>query len=261
MVHLPTDIAPLIFLYISFVVFIAFFIRSLVGFGGALISIPLLALVFDVSVVVPVEAVFEVIVSLLLLPTVRKKIIWNDVLLLFIGSAIGTILGSAALQNTPPILLKKLLGLFTLLMAFYLLHTYRSRDNRKDRYEGYQSKSFFNSVWGIIAGFAGGTLGGLFGQSGPPYTIYLSYQNKGKDYLRATLIAVFALDYAWRIGFFSLTDLINATQINLVLILFPAFIIGTLSGAIAHRYVSAKYFEYAIVVILLLSGISNLLAV
>ncbi|MEZ4675889.1 MAG: hypothetical protein R2932_16815 [Caldilineaceae bacterium] len=42
-------------------------ILSMTGFGSALISIPLLALLFDLKVVVPLEAILEVAISVLLL--------------------------------------------------------------------------------------------------------------------------------------------------------------------------------------------------
>jgi len=50
----------------SLIIFVAFFIRSLTGFGSALVSIPILALLFDLRFAVPMEALFEVGISILL---------------------------------------------------------------------------------------------------------------------------------------------------------------------------------------------------
>ena len=56
----------------SLIIFVAFFIRSLTGFGSALVSIPLLALLFDLKFAVPLEALFEVGISILLMRKVYK---------------------------------------------------------------------------------------------------------------------------------------------------------------------------------------------
>jgi len=58
----------------SLIIFVAFFIRSLTGFGSALVSIPLLALLFDLKFAVPLEALFEVGLSILLLSKVYNSI-------------------------------------------------------------------------------------------------------------------------------------------------------------------------------------------
>jgi uncharacterized membrane protein YfcA len=56
------------------IIFVAFFIRSLSGIGSALLSIPLLALFFDLKFVVPLEALFEVGFSLILIKKIYKDI-------------------------------------------------------------------------------------------------------------------------------------------------------------------------------------------
>ena len=55
------------------IVLFAFFFRSFSGFGGALLSIPLLALFFPLKFIVPVESVLEVALSLLLVPAAIRK--------------------------------------------------------------------------------------------------------------------------------------------------------------------------------------------
>lgn len=58
----------------SMIIFVAFFIRSLTGCGNALVSIPLLALLFDLKFVVLLKVLFEIRVSLLLLSKVCTSI-------------------------------------------------------------------------------------------------------------------------------------------------------------------------------------------
>ena len=58
----------------SLIVFVAFFVRSLTGFGSALVSIPFLALLFDLKFAVPMEAILEVGLSAMLMSRVYKSI-------------------------------------------------------------------------------------------------------------------------------------------------------------------------------------------
>ncbi len=100
--------------YGSVVVFLAFFVRSMTGFGSALISIPLLALVFDLKTVVPLEALLEVAISLLLLRTVYHEIDRRTVLPMMVGVALGSLLGVFGLSTvdavTVPPLIRGRLG-------------------------------------------------------------------------------------------------------------------------------------------------------
>ena len=73
----------------SLIIFIAFFIRSLTGFGSALIGIPLLAMIFDLKFAVPLEALLEMGLSALLLQKIFKSINKSVIFPLIVGAIIG----------------------------------------------------------------------------------------------------------------------------------------------------------------------------
>ncbi len=228
----------------SLIIFFAFMIRALTGFGSALISVPLLALLFDLKFVVPLESVLEVGFTVLLIAKVYPKIHKSTLLPMIGGAVAGTLLGTYFLRTLGDPLLKKALGAFVILFALYFM--------REDRREKERNLS---AHWGILAGAGGGTLGGLFGTSGPPFVAYLAYRLKEKEVVRASLIGMFAVDYAWRTGVFAFSGLITADLLFFALYLAPALILGTILGHKIHVRITEGQFRKMVAGILLVSGI------
>jgi uncharacterized membrane protein YfcA len=228
----------------SLIIFLAFLNRALTGFGSALISVPLLALLFDLKFVVPLESVLEVGFTVLLISKVSPKIHKNTLLPLIGGAVLGTLLGTYFLRTLGNPLLKRGLGAFILLFALYYM-----REGRRGRERN------LSAHWGILAGAGGGILGGLFGTSGPPYVAYLAYKLKEKDVLRASLIGIFAVDYSWRTLVFAFSGLLTADLLFFCLCLIPALVLGTILGHKIHVRVTEGQFRKIVAGILFISGI------
>ena len=171
------------------IVLFAFFFRSFSGFGGALLSIPLLALFFPLKFIVPVESVLEVALSLLLVPAAIRKVDRANLLRLLAGAVPGSLLGVYFLDTLGGRHLEMILGIVIIGVALSLL--------RKT-----PSSAPLSNRWAFPAGIVGGILGGLFGTSGPAYVAYLSSRCLGKEAFRATLIVLFAVEYTWRLGWY-----------------------------------------------------------
>lgn len=223
------------------IVLFAFFFRSLTGFGGALLSIPLLALLFPLKFIVPVESVLEVALSILLVPGAIRKVDRANLLRLLGGAVPGSLVGVSLLAfwaNRP---MEIVLGAAVIGVGlFFLLHT--------------PSRAVVSSRWGPAAGFAGGLLGGMFGTSGPAYVAFLSSQALDKAAFRATLIVLFAVEYAWRLGLYAHQGLLDIEGLRWALSLLPALVAATLLGHFVHLRVGEKVFRRWVAVFLLVSG-------
>ena len=125
-----------------------------------MISIPLLALFFDLKIVVPLEAILEVAISILLLRVVYRDIDRQSVLPMMVGVALGSFIGVYGLTTIETPVLKRLLGIAIIGYALYLLI-----DQRTPSYQP------ANKGWGFAAGLGGGIIGGTVGPSGPPYVM------------------------------------------------------------------------------------------
>jgi uncharacterized membrane protein YfcA len=222
----------------------AFLTRALTGFGSALISVPLLALLFDLKFVVPLESVLEVGFTVLLIFKVYPKIHRPTLLPMIGGAVLGTLLGTYFLRTLGDVYLKRALGAFILLFAIYFWKEDREERSRK-----------ISTNWGILAGAGGGVLGGLFGTSGPPFVTYLAYKLKEKEVVRASLIGMFSVDYSWRTLVFAYSGLISIDLLFSALYLTPALILGTILGHKIHVRISEGQFRKIAAGILLVSGI------
>ncbi len=238
----------LLLTYGSAVVFVAFFIRAMTGFGSALISIPLLALVMDLKVIVPLEAILEVAISVLLLRAVYRDIDRQTVLPMMAGVALGALLGVYGLTTIEAPLLKRIFGVAIMSYALYLLVPRQVADNLST-----------SKRWGFTAGLGGGIIGGTVGPSGPPYVIYLSYRLHDKSVLRATLVALFAFDGLWRIGVFTATGILTPEIWWGALTVLPALTVGTLLGHRAHFNISQTRFMQLVAAVLGVAGLLLLL--
>ena len=71
---------------------------------------------------------------------------------------------------------------------------------------------------------------------------------------RATLIAIFAIEYGWRLALFFYRGLLGAEQLEFALWLAPAVVVATLLGQVVHLRVSERLFRLAVAALLLVAG-------
>ena len=223
------------------IVLFAFFFRSFSGFGGALLSIPLLALLFPLKFIVPVESVLEVALSMLLMPGAIGKADRANLLRLLAGAVPGSLAGVFLLASWANRPMEIILGAAVIGVGLFFL---RNRPSR----------AVVSSRWGLAAGVAGGLLGGMFGTSGPAYVAFLSSQALDKAAFRATLIVLFAVEYAWRLGLYAHQGLLDFQGLQLALSLLPALVAATLLGHFVHLRVGEKVFRRWVAIFLLVSG-------
>lgn len=223
------------------IILFAFFFRSFSGFGGALLSIPLLALLFPLKFIVPVESCLEVALSILLVPGAIRKVDRANLLRLLAGAVPGSLVGVFLLASWANRHMEMILGVAVIGVGLFFLRNMPSR-------------AVVSSRWGLAAGLAGGLLGGMFGTSGPAYVAFLSSQALDKRAFRATLIVLFAVEYAWRLGLYAQQGLLEYQGLQLALTLLPALVAATLLGHFVHLRVGERVFRRWVAVFLLLSG-------
>ncbi|MFT4691174.1 MAG: sulfite exporter TauE/SafE family protein [Verrucomicrobiia bacterium] len=231
-------------IYASLIILVAFFIRALTGFGAGLIATPVLALMYPLKFVVPLQLLFEVGISAILLPKVWKEIDWKHTVHLLTGLFIGNMAGAMVLVTVGDSILKTVLAVVVLLFAGYLAWTAE------------QPAPWNIPVkWGFFFGVVGGVFGGSLGMSGPLVVLYLSQQFTRKETLRATLIGVFAFASVWTAGAHWFNGLYTQETLKLGLWLVPAFLIGTWAGHWAHFRTSDVLFRRLIAGILFAAGL------
>ncbi len=223
---------------------VAYFIRGISGFGSGLVSVPLLALVFPLSIVVPSILLLDFTASLVLGGVNFKQVRWDEVKPLVPFGMVGVVLGTTLLVNLPRQPLLIVLGVFILVFAL------RSLLNL-------QGDKLVSRKWAAPASLTGGTVGGMFGTGGPPYVIYLQHRLRDKGEMRATLSGVFFLEGLFRIGSFIAAGLLIQAQVwHGFLFGLPIALAGLCFGSHVHTGLSQLQMTRVIGVLLLLSGVS-----
>ena len=105
--------------YAALVLFVAYLVRGVVGFGSGLISVPLLALRFPVTVVVPLVVCLDYIGSASQGLRNREHIAWREQLPLIPFTLLGVGLGLFLLKMMTASVLARTLGGFVIAFAIY----------------------------------------------------------------------------------------------------------------------------------------------
>ena len=118
---MPEDLSLTSLLFAALVVFCAYFVRGIAGFGSGLVAIPLLALIFPLTLVVPVVVLLDYIGSAGQGFKNRQLIVWRNLLPLAPFTVAGILLALVLLNSLDPATLRLSLGAFVIIYAIYHL--------------------------------------------------------------------------------------------------------------------------------------------
>lgn len=210
--------------------------------------VPIMLLFLDMKLVVPTSATLTMLCGFILIATFQtRKWIRKDVLpTLISGAIIGIVIGTYMLASFKSDILKKLFGVFIIAYALKMLFWNKAN--------GKEPKNYI----GIIAGFFGGVLGGLFSTGGPPVVIYLNKKTCDRRIFRATIIFYFLVINSWQFAVYCYTGLITTDVLKFILYLLPAFVAGNLIGAFLHIKINDVLFNRIVAIVLLITGTSIL---
>lgn len=160
------------------VIFFATFIRSVFGFGEALIAVPLLALLIPVEEAVPLATLISITVALIVVIQDWNKVHLRSALALVLATMFGIPLGLLLLTTVDEGIVKAILAVCIIGFASYCLGVRGTVELKNDKL-----------AW--LFGFVAGILGGAYGMNGPPLVIYGSLRRWSPQNFRATLQGYF----------------------------------------------------------------------
>lgn len=211
------------------IVFFAFVIFGLTGFGSSITAMPFLALLFPLHFAVPFMLLLDLTAALLICVQ-HKSAVDRVEFLRFIPSTLaGVAIGLTLFVYAPVHALQLGLGIYVLASAIRGL--FFPARNLKPIAVG----------WSGPMGVAGGTFTALFGTGGPFYVAYLTGRLKEKASLRATMSALVALNGITRLvllftsGFYGQKNLLLLAGIML-----PCALVGLYVGSHLHWRLSSK---------------------
>lgn len=231
----------------SIIVFLAFFVRGISGFGSATIAIPLLAHFIALKVAVPLLLIHDLLSTLATVSIDRRAIDKSEIIALLPPSIVGVIIGVTLLVTVPAQPLLATLGVLVIVFGIRTLINPQG-DKRISR------------LWSIPAGLAGGALGGAFGSgAATPYMIYLTHRLADKSRVRGTFSGFAIFDYTFRVIIFAVTGLLLSGDLYVLLaVTLPAMMLGLYLGNKLHGRISTGQAYKVIGALLVVSGLSLL---
>lgn len=228
------------------VVILAYIVLAVGGFGSGLLSIPLLALLLPVKLVIPVVLVVDFVATLSTGLRFWRDVAFDEIKPLVPTMLLGLFGGVALLVWLPARLVLLALGLFILgYGAYSLFHHARPRTCSK--------------VWSIPAGLLGGVISGMFGMGGPIYVIYLTRRIVDPLRLRVSFSVVFSINAAARLLLFLFSGLLMQQDVWIgVACLLPFMVLGLAIGHHIHLKLTAAQVARLVSLLLVATGVSVL---
>lgn len=164
--------------FVPGVLFLATLIRSALGFGEALIAVPLLALLIPIDVAAPVAVMASITVALIVVAQDWHMVEARSAARLVVPTMPGIPLGLMLLKaGAEPVVKGALAGLIIAFSAYSLL--------------GGTQRHWRDDTFAWLFGFTAGVLGGAYGMNGPPLALYGSLRGWSPQQFRATLQGYF----------------------------------------------------------------------
>ncbi len=206
-----------------FVFFAAGLTQGLIGFGFALVAVPILGLVASPQLVVPAVIIGGTISNFIVLFHVWRWVHLSQIWPLIIAGSVAAPFGAYLLDILSADVLRIIIGVAVLLFTITSIQGFRKRIR--------------NEKFAMVpVGLASGLLGGSIATSGPPVVLFLANQGLEKETFRANLIAYFSVLNVVTLAALSVEGVITASTMGFALISMPGMAIGALTGvALAGR--------------------------
>jgi len=224
------------------IIFCATFVSATFGFGTALISMPLMALVIDIKTATPLAGMLGASVSILILLTHWRNVHFASAWRLLVAAFFGIILGVYLLNTGSNYWLKLMLACVLILFSLYKLTSTKFPTLKTDR------SSF-------LFGFIAGILGGAFHMNGPPVIVYGTLRHWTPSQFRATLQSFFLPAGLLALAGQYKTGLWTGEVMTLYLYALPLVCINVLIGNRLHIRIPEGHFDKYIYLILAAIGV------
>jgi uncharacterized membrane protein YfcA len=228
-------------LQILAVLFLATFIRSALGFGEALIAVPLLALLLPIQVAAPLAVLVSITVALVVVIQDWRNVHVRSAGWLVLSTLIGIPLGLLLLKTVPESIVKGILGAFIIAFALY------SFAGRKPELHSDRLAPIF--------GFTAGILGGAYGMNGPPLVVYGVLRRWQPAQFRATLQGYFLIASIVGMAGYALTGLWTGAVSRYFVLSLPLALVAIFLGHAVHRRLSSARFLLCVNLGLIVIGV------
>jgi uncharacterized membrane protein YfcA len=229
--------------FVVAVFFCATLVRSALGFGEALIAVPLIAFVLPVDIAAPVAVLVSITVAIVVLAQDWQHVNVRSAMWLVGFTLLGIPFGLLLLRTVPEPIVKGALGLLVAAFAALSLRRRSACQLHDDRF-----------AW--VFGMSAGVLGGAYGMNGPPLVLYGSLRQWPPERFRATLQGYFLpASIVGMIGYWA-AGLWTARVNHYYLLSLPAVLLAIPIGRLINTRLDTRRFLAVVDAGLFVSGAS-----
>jgi uncharacterized protein len=223
------------------ILFIATLVHASLGFGTALVAMPLLVLVLGLYTATPLVALVVVITISVLLIREWRHMEVRSAWQLLAASVFGIPIGLLLLRAAPDYLVKSILGV--VLIAYSVYNLTRPRLPKISR-----------GPLVYVFGFLAGVLGGAYNTNGPPVVLYGALSRWSPAQFRATVQGYFLPTAVLVCAGHAAAGLWSTEVFKLFAFAVPVVLIGNLAGIRLARRIPAERFTQILYAVLIALG-------
>ena len=227
------------------VVLVTHFLEGITGFGCTVLALPFCVVLVGVKTAVPVLTALSLILSSYIVIIDYKNIVWKSYIKIVSFVGLGLPIGMLLFSFLPEEILKKILGVFMILVAargIYFAFNERAK-----------VKEIGNRMLNFIL-FLGGIIHGAFSAGGPFVVIFATQELKNKSNFRATLSTLWVT-----LNSIIIIKIATSGAFTPVVMKFfgwsvPFLLAGMLLGNWAHKRIEDRVFTKVVFLVLLVAG-------
>ena len=231
------------YLLVALVVSAGAVAQAVSGFGFALLTVPLLAVLLGPKTAVVTDNVVGIaLVSLMVLRN-RHGIERRTVVLVSVAAILAMPLGLLILTEVDARVLTIIIGVTVLALTAALVKglTLQDRD-----------------LTDVLAGFISGVLATSTGTNGPPLVIAFHGKNLEPTVFRATLAASFFVQSLATLVSFTAAGKITTEVLKAALAGYPGIVLGVLAGERLARRIDRRQFRVVVLAMLVASALASI---
>ena len=228
------------------IVFVAAALQRTVGFGFALLAVPLMAFVVPTKSAVVIVFLIGTVTCAWVALHLRSHIEWPTTRRLGLGAIVGAPIGVIILSAVSADTLRLVLGVTTCVAAVWIVVS---------SWLMHSEVVVPHPLTTVSVGFASGVINTSLATSGPPLVYELRRTGFHDDRFRATISAVFLLSNLIGLPLLAVAGLITAFDLGLAACSLVACAAGIAVGSRIGGRMEPSHFAWAVDVLLLATGV------
>ncbi len=235
------------FIFLEIMVFLlSGFVQGAMGFGFALVAVPLLSAFLPIRELIPIITIIGAVISIQLYCHERQNLDLKRIRPLIISGIVGTFAGSYALIAVDPKVLKSAAGMVIIATAIMLALGFRVKIKKEK-----QSM--------LLVGLISGLLQGSISLAGPPFVLFLANMGTDKDTFRANVCAYFLILSVYALIIQAIMKIVNEQSIKGSLIFIPCAVVGNYFGIKVSSKLKENVFKKVVLVLIAVTGLISVI--